>query len=550
MDVRLPDGTIIRGVPDGMSKADLTAKLARNGYDVSKLEAKEPSLMDDIKQGAGNLAAGLVRGAGSIGATILAPIDIAKDALDGKGLSLESNRQRRADMDAGLRTLGADTDSWMYKGGKLAGEVAGTAGAGGVLANGVRAVAPGATGLANALASGGMTTGAKAAPLFSKAGGVNMLTRTAGGTTTGAASAGLVSPEDAGLGALIGGGLPIGAVAAGGVGRTIGKAVRGGPVAPEVASLVQRAKELGIDIPADRIVDSKPMNALASSLNYVPFSGRAGTEAKMASQLNTALSRTFGQNSDNVTQALRKASADLGGKFDEVLTKNVVKVDDELLKELAMHEQTAMNELGQEGANIIKKQIDEILSKGANGQIDGQAAYNIKKTLDRIGKRNSNEAHYATELRKSLMGALNRSLPAEEAAAFAKTRQQYGNMLSLENLAQNGVEGEISIARLANMKNIRSKDLQELADISAQFLKSREGQHGAMQRAVAGMAAGTLGGVPTLAAGALAGRGTNMLLNSNLARNAVLGVENPMITNNLNKLLGIGYRTAPVLSAQ
>lgn len=37
MDVRLPDGTVIRGVPDGMSRADLTAKLARNGYDVSKL---------------------------------------------------------------------------------------------------------------------------------------------------------------------------------------------------------------------------------------------------------------------------------------------------------------------------------------------------------------------------------------------------------------------------------------------------------------------------------------------------------------------------------
>lgn len=37
MDVRLPDGTVIRGVPDGMSKADLTAKLQANGYDVSKL---------------------------------------------------------------------------------------------------------------------------------------------------------------------------------------------------------------------------------------------------------------------------------------------------------------------------------------------------------------------------------------------------------------------------------------------------------------------------------------------------------------------------------
>ena len=39
MDVQLPDGTIVRGVPDGMSKADLTAKLASNGYDISKLSA-------------------------------------------------------------------------------------------------------------------------------------------------------------------------------------------------------------------------------------------------------------------------------------------------------------------------------------------------------------------------------------------------------------------------------------------------------------------------------------------------------------------------------
>lgn len=37
MDVRLPDGTVISNVPDGISKADLTAKLASNGYDVSKL---------------------------------------------------------------------------------------------------------------------------------------------------------------------------------------------------------------------------------------------------------------------------------------------------------------------------------------------------------------------------------------------------------------------------------------------------------------------------------------------------------------------------------
>lgn len=39
MDVRLPDGTIIKNVPDGTSKADLVAKLQANGYDISKLNA-------------------------------------------------------------------------------------------------------------------------------------------------------------------------------------------------------------------------------------------------------------------------------------------------------------------------------------------------------------------------------------------------------------------------------------------------------------------------------------------------------------------------------
>lgn len=37
MDVRLPDGTVIKNVPDGISKAELTERLARNGYDTAKL---------------------------------------------------------------------------------------------------------------------------------------------------------------------------------------------------------------------------------------------------------------------------------------------------------------------------------------------------------------------------------------------------------------------------------------------------------------------------------------------------------------------------------
>ena len=41
MDVRLPDGTIIRNVPEGTTKAQLTEKLAANGYDIGRLAPVE-----------------------------------------------------------------------------------------------------------------------------------------------------------------------------------------------------------------------------------------------------------------------------------------------------------------------------------------------------------------------------------------------------------------------------------------------------------------------------------------------------------------------------
>lgn len=179
-------------------------------------------------QGVGNLAAGLVRGAGSIGATLVAPYDIAKDAINGKGLSLESNRQRRADMDAALGTMGAETDSLLYKGGKLAGEVAGTAGAGGLTANaltkvpGVAAVAPN---LLSAIRTGGLS-----AP------GANLATRATGGAINGLVTAGLANPEDAGTGAAFGGALPVAVKAAGATGNLIRKGT--GAVAKNVTGLM------------------------------------------------------------------------------------------------------------------------------------------------------------------------------------------------------------------------------------------------------------------------------------------------------------------------
>lgn len=190
------------------------------------VQAPEPTFLDSVKQGVGNLAAGAVRGAGSIGATLLSPVDAAARALnDGKPVNIGGynivGQDRRSAMDGGLTELGAQPDAFLFKAGKLGGEIAGTAGAGGLVAKGAAAI-PGVASKApmflEALKTGGMslggTTGSKLA---------DMALRVGGGAVSGGATAGLVNPEDAGAGALIGGIAPPVIQAAGAAGKAIGQ---------------------------------------------------------------------------------------------------------------------------------------------------------------------------------------------------------------------------------------------------------------------------------------------------------------------------------------
>lgn len=135
-----------------------------------------------------NVVGGGVRGAGSIGATLIRPFE-----------SAEENQQRREAMTSALQQLGAKPESFGFQAGKLGGEIAGTAGLGGAAANALRAV-PGASAVVpnfiNALRTGGFGAG-KFAPSV------------AAGATVGGATSGLINPEEAGTGTLIGGGLPL-----------------------------------------------------------------------------------------------------------------------------------------------------------------------------------------------------------------------------------------------------------------------------------------------------------------------------------------------------
>lgn len=236
-EVKAPDGkTYVVNAPDGATEQDAISYVQTNMYKAGAA----PSTFASVKQGAGNLLAGGVRGAGSIGATILAPVDIVKDAISGKGLSLESNRQRRADMDGALQSLGADTDSTAFGAGKLLTEVAGTLGVGGAVANGARLL-PGASRVAPLL-DAIRTSGFSAGGMTGKTG---MGVRVAGGAASGGAAAGLVNPDDAGTGAAIGAALPPALKAAGVAGSAVGRAAWEALTPSQQSMAVNTAKMTG-----------------------------------------------------------------------------------------------------------------------------------------------------------------------------------------------------------------------------------------------------------------------------------------------------------------
>jgi hypothetical protein len=153
-----------------------------------------------------NIGAGMLKGASDIGATILRP-------LDAIGITDRTNEDRRAQL-ASFFKENADPESIAFKTGAIGTQIAGTAGAGGVLAKGVMGAAKLAPTLAPAIATalrtGGMSTGMpSAASALSLEAARNAAIRIGGGAVSGGLMAGMVNPEDAGTGALIGGAIPV-----------------------------------------------------------------------------------------------------------------------------------------------------------------------------------------------------------------------------------------------------------------------------------------------------------------------------------------------------
>lgn len=241
MDVRLPDGTLLRNVPDGMSKVDLTAKLAFNGYDIGKLgapaaepkasvsieaapaqesnfipksieEAKAQLRQDPIIQ----VGAGLYKGFKDITDTGMKLAASAVDYVLPKAPS-EMTRREKINALADIQdkqyqaTYG---ESMVAPSARIVGNALATYPVGGAIAapikaigNAIPAVARFTAPVAESIASGGFRTGLPTATTLGEK-AIETGVKAVGGATLGGASAAAVNPEDASTGAIVGAAIP------------------------------------------------------------------------------------------------------------------------------------------------------------------------------------------------------------------------------------------------------------------------------------------------------------------------------------------------------
>lgn len=394
-----PDGTTYEvTAPDTASEAEVLAYAQKNYK-----PAEKPS---EVVQQAKNAVGGLVRGAGSIGATILdslrglggAAVEAAPEGMRPQvtagAKDLPRGAEMRAGMDAGLKQLGGDPDSLAFQGGKLGAEIAGTLGVGGAVANTMRG-APAA--LLEAIKTGGFRAGATT-------GATNALTRAAGGAINGGATVGLVDPEHAGAGAVIGAATPGVLQLTGAAGQRVRSALQGG---------------------SERLMQSAIKPTIAQL--------RTG-EADVA--VKTLLERGINPNEAGVNK-LRALIDDIDNQITAQISASPAVIDKQnVLARLAGTRQQFTNQVSPTGdLNAIQAVSDDFVAHpGFPGQaIPVQAAQDLKRgTYKVLAKKYGQMGGAETEAQKALARGLKEEIATAVPAVQGLNAEQAKLLTTLE----------------------------------------------------------------------------------------------------------------------
>jgi hypothetical protein len=490
----LPDDQLLIGVhkayyPD-IPMGDFTKRIQ---YDAPAPEPMGP--LEKVGQVMTNLGAGAVRGAGSIGATLVdaarglgsSAIDATPAAMRPQGadavLTDPRGKELRAGIDAGLQQAGQDANlpvdphSLAFQGGKITAEVAGTAGAGGMLGKAAEASGMAAP-VVEALTTGGMKAGG-----MTGAGGLAV--RAGAGAVNGAVAGGMVDPEHAGESAIAGGALPMVAKGLGAVGEKMGatSAAKATQDAQKLA-VARAAAEQGYVVPP---VDLQPglMTKMLSGL-----SGKIKT-SQVASQRNQEVTDRLARQAlgldpaaELTPDALQQLRQKAGGAYEALRGAGQVTADQPFLSRL---DQIAAVSKGASRSfpGLGENGVDDLIGAVRQPTFDaGDAIDAISLLRDKADKAfrqgDTTVGRAAKGAATALEDQLQRHLEAAGNPgmlnAFQQARQQIAKSYSVQS-ALNPSTGSVAAPKLAQQLQKGkplSGDLETIARFGQAFPKASQ----------------------------------------------------------------------------
>jgi hypothetical protein len=466
-------------------------------------QAQEPGKIASI-------GAGLGSGVGNValGAQNLIGMGLEKLGADQVGQWLQQDAQTgKAKLQGEVAPYKA-ANPMTTGGAELAAEIGATFPVGGVLAKGV-SMLPGVAKtapLVQALRTGGFSTGAATAPILTREGVKQVGTRASGGAATSGTAAALIDQEDADMGAMIGGGLPVagGLIRAGGKavphivggftgsgGNALNEALRAGRVGGQTAEMFTKNMRGGADM-------TEVLDVAKANLSTMNQAKQAAYRADMNALKTDKTVLKF----DGIDNALRDASGKVmfkGQVKNEGAAKQLQQVQDEIsnwksLDPAEFHTPEGLDALKQKVGDILETiPFEQKTARSAVGDVYNGIKNEIKKQAPKYADT-MKDYQDASELTKEIERALSLGNRTSADTAMRKLQSlmrnnantNYGNRLDLAGQLEASGGREIMPALAGQALNSWTpRGLQSLATSTP-----------------AALATYTIGGLPAVAANA------------------------------------------------
>lgn len=477
MDIRLPDGRILRGVPEGTTKEQIMAKVGGLSAPVQKTQTNAPNISgtESLVRGAYSGAFQQPRDVIAAGFATLGGVPFKEGLAAAKEMSLEGRQGQAKEQNPGY-----------FLGGEVGGNIALTLAPGMAATKAIGAAAPvlsKAPVIGNALSKTAQGISASKGLL-----GVPLAGAVQGGVST------LASDGD------LSGALP-GAIGAGAMGA-VSKIAR--PVGTAGLSAAKKGynaalEKIGVDLTAAQKTGSKTLDLVDSVLASMPFTAGAArdtTEEQLRKFTAAAMSKA-GISGDDFTPVVREqAEAAFQKRYGDLINNEIVNIDQPVLDVVADISAKQLDKLPTNVKPIVQSYMRDIVQSG--GKVSGEAYQEARSQLGQQAKSMAVSDPFTASVLKNLRNTLDeaaeRSLPATKKGAWKELNRQYANYKTIQksasNASENSLEGIISPKKLLQTVETANKtkgqkgygDLYGLARAGSSVLADSVPNSGTAQR--------------------------------------------------------------------